>query len=219
MPTPMIDDIELHAVQWIRQESDNDFAGQRVVGLAGTHHQQLGRRSHRVHLAGLLLPESAADDLAALQQKVAAGGEVGFTADISSALEIQKMLIESWVVEQTVGPSGQYAYRLTLTESPPLPPPAEVSAFGGLDGFGDDLGFDVDALADVAAGIAAQADAVMAAVDAAVDAVQQVAALASLADLGSLGNPVKPVIEKLADVEAIGDRLGGLSEALAGVLP
>jgi len=219
MPTPMIDDIELRAVQWIRQESDNDFAAQRIVGLDGTHHQRLGRRSHRVHIAGRLLPDSAADDLQALQEKVAAGAEVGFTADISSALEIQKMLIESWAVEQTVGPSGQYAYRLTLSESPPLPPPAEVSAFGGLDGFGDDLGFDLDALADVAAGIAAQADAVMAAVDAAVDAVQQVAALASLADLGSLGNPVKPVVEKLAAVDAIAERLGGLADAIAGVLP
>src|SRR5262245_4149486 len=146
----MIDDVELKAVQWIRQEADQGFVRHDVAGLAGTLHQRLGRRSHRVLLAGVLLPDTADDDLAKLQQKASSGDEVSFTADIATALEIDKMVIESFVAEQRVGPAGQIAYRIALAESPPLPPPAEVSSFGGLGDFGvGDLGFDPGALGDV----------------------------------------------------------------------
>ena len=129
---PMIDDIELQAVQTLRQETVADFARQRVAGLDGTLHQKLGRRSHRVLITGLLVPDSATDDLKKLQDKAKSGTEVTFTADITSALEIDKMVIESFVAEQGVGPTGQYGYANALAESQPLPPPAEVSSFGGL---------------------------------------------------------------------------------------
>ena len=66
-----------------------------------------------------------------------------FSADITTALEVQKMVIESFRAEQYVGPAGQIHYAIVLAESPPLPPPAQVSAFGGLDDFGlGDMGFD-----------------------------------------------------------------------------
>lgn len=213
----MIDDVELDAVQWIRQETEQDYARHRIHGLAGTLHQRLGRRSHRVHLAGLLLPESAAADLESLQQKAAEGAEVSFVADIATALAVEKMVIESAAFEQAVGRVGQYSFRITLAESPPLPPPAELSGFGGLDGFGDDLGFDLGALENIAGDVQAQAGAVMEAVDSAIDAVQQVAALANLADLGSLGNPVKPLADKLGELKSVGDGLGGLSAAVQGL--
>src|SRR5262245_40392415 len=149
MAVPMIDDLELKAVQWIRQQSDQGFAEQRVVGLEGTLHQRLGRRSHRVMLAGALLPETAADDLKALQDKASAGEEVTFTADIAPAREVSNMVVESFTAEQVVGAGGQYTYAIVLAESPPLPAPAELSPFGGLGDFGlGDLGFDPGALDD-----------------------------------------------------------------------
>ena len=86
MATPMIDDIELKAVQYIRQETDQDFTRQRVAGLSGTLHQKLGRASHRVVLTGYLLPATATDDLKKLQDKASSGDEVTFTADITTAL-------------------------------------------------------------------------------------------------------------------------------------
>src|SRR5262245_9746843 len=138
MPVPVIDDIELKAVQHVRQETTASFAEQQVVGLAGTLHQNLGRRSHRMELRGFLLPDTAADDLKKLQEKSSKGDEVTFTADITTALKIDKMVIERFQAEQRVGPLGQIAYQIVLVESPPLPPPAQVSAFGGLDGFGLD---------------------------------------------------------------------------------
>ena len=136
MGAPMIDDLELKAVQQIRQETEQDFVRQRIAGLAGTLHHKLGRRSHRVSLCGMLLPETATDDLKKLQEKAASGDEVTFTADITTALEVQKMVIESFRAEQFVGPVGQIYYAIVLAESPQLPPPAEVSAFGGLGDFG-----------------------------------------------------------------------------------
>lgn len=214
MPTPMIDTLELLAVQRIRQQTRQDYAKHRIPGLDGEVHQRLGRRSHRVFLTGVLLPASAEDDLKTLQEKASSGEEVTFTADITTALAIDKMVIESFQAEQTVGPAGQVAYALVLSESPPLPPPAEVSAFGGLDGFGmGDLGFDAGALGDVMSAIEEQAGALGELADAAMQAVDQIQALASLADFGDLGNPVKPLADSVKNVGAVAGLLAGAKDA------
>jgi hypothetical protein len=225
--TPMIDDLELKAVQHIRQETEQGFGLQRIAGLDGTLHQKLGRRSHRVYLSGLLLPATATDELATLQEKASSGAEVTFSADITTALSVDKMVIESFSAEQQVGPLGQISYSIVLGESPPLPPPAEVSSFGGLGDFGDlggladlglgDLGFDPGALGDVLGDIADQAGAVMDAVDAALDAVQQLEALASLASLADIGNPIKPVTDKVKELGDLAPAVQGLAEAVAGL--
>lgn len=212
MPAPMIDDIELKAVQVLRQETAQGFHQHAVAGLPGTLQQSLGRRSHRVIAAGLLVSDSAFDDLKALQSKAAAGEQVTFVADITSALEMQKMVIESFAAEQVAGPDKQIAYALRLVESPELPPPAEVGGgfggLGGLEGFGlGDLGFDPGALADIANAVAEQAGAVLDAVDAVAGALDQLSALASLGDLGSIGNPAQPVV----------DALGGIADNSAGL--
>ena len=218
MPAPMIDDIELRAVQYIAQQTDQDFVRQRVAGLPGTLHQKLGRGSHRVVLRGLLLPTSAAEDLKKLQEKASAGDEVTFTADITTALEVEKMVIESFRAEQSVGPAGQVAYELVLAESPPLPPPAELEPFGGLGGFGlGDLGFDPGALGDVLGEIQDQAGAVLDAADAALSAVEQLSSLASLADLASLSNPLSPILDTASQLAQVGPAAKGLLDALRGL--
>jgi hypothetical protein len=219
MPAPMIDDLELRAVQLIRHEIEQDYARHRVAGLAGTLHQKLGRRSHRVFLAGFLLPESAADDLKTLQDKAAAGDEVSFVADITSALEIEHMVIESFRAEQEVGPAGQIGYALVLAENPPLPPPAELSPFGGLNDFGlGRMGFDPDALGDVLDDVAAQAGELSDLADAALDAAEGLQALASLGDLGNLANPIRPLAEEAGSLRQIGSALSGLSGSIGRLI-
>ena len=219
MPTPMIDDIELKATQSVRQETDQAFARHQVAGLDGTVHQKLGRRSHRVLLSGLLVAETAADDLKTLQEKAAAGAEVTFTADITTALEVEHMVIESLAVEQQIGTGVQYAYTFQLAESPPLPPPAELSPFGGLDDFGiGDLGFDPGALGDLAGDIADQAGAAIDAVDSALDAVEGLASLASLADLGSLSNPLTPLTDAADELASVGAEVSEALGQLGGLL-
>ena len=179
----------------------------------------MGRRSHRVTLAGFLLADTAADDLAKLQKKAAAGDEVTFTADIATALEIEHMVIETFAAEQAIGPAGQTAYAIVLAESPPLPPPAEVSSFGGLGDFGaGDLGFDAGALGGVLSDIESQADAVMGAVDSAISAAEQLSSLASLADLGSVGNPVKPVVDALGGISTLAPAVSKIGDAVSKLL-
>jgi hypothetical protein len=212
--TPMIGDIELKAVQWIRQETDQGFARQRVAGLDGTLHQRLGRRSHRIVLAGLLVAETAADDLKALQEKAGSGEEVTFTADIATALSVEQMVIESFAAEQVVGRGAQYAYTITLAESPPLPPPAEVSGFGGLGEFGlGDLGFDAD-LGGLLDDITDQAGALTGALDAALDAVDQLESLAALADLADIGSPLQPLTETVDQLADVGPKVTGILDRL-----
>lgn len=218
MATPIIDDLPLKAVQEIRQWTTRDFVAQRILGLEGTLHQDLGRRSHRVWLWGYLQPATAADDLKALQEKAASGTEVTFSADIVTALSVEKMVIEAFECEQRVGPAGQVAYALALAEAPPLPPPAEISPFGGLDGLGD-LGFDADALGDVLADIEDQAGAIMDAADAALAAVEQLAALANLADLANIGNPLGPISDKLGELGALKGPSEQLASAVANIQP
>lgn len=218
MATPMIDDVELKAVQWIRQETEQGFVRQRIAGLDGTLHQGLGRQSHRVTLAGVFLPDTATDDLKKLQDKASAGAEVSFTADITTALSIDKMVIECFTAEQQVGPAGQFSYRITLAESPPLPPPAEVSSFGGLGDFGlGDLGFDTGALGDVLGDIADQAGAITGAIDAATDAINAVSALSNLGDLANIGNPLKPLTDKVSELGKLGAPVSKLTSSLGGL--
>jgi hypothetical protein len=168
-------------------------------------------------LAGLMLADTGADDLKALQDQARSGVEVTFTADIASALEIQQMVIESFVAEQVVGREGQYAYTITLAESPPLPPPAEVGGFGGLDELGlGGLGFDADlgAAGGLLEGIADQAGALTGALDSALDAVDQLTGLAAMADLAAVGNPLQPLTQTVDRFTAVGPRVTGVLERL-----
>ena len=217
MAVPMIDDLELKAVQSIRQDTDQDFVRLKIAGLDGTLHQKLGRASHRVTIDGVLLPAKATDDLKTLQDKASSGAEVTFTADITNALSIQKMVLESFRAEQQVGSAGQTAYHIILAESPPLPPPAEVSAFGGLGDFGlGDLGFDPGALGGVLGDITSAAGDIMSDASAALDAVDKLKALASLGNLASVGNPVKPLADQAGSLGSIGELMKGLGKGLLG---
>jgi hypothetical protein len=213
--TPMLGEIALTAVQAVRQETDGDLVALRIPGLDGTPHQRLGRRSHRVTVSGVLLGDTAADDLGSLQTLAKEGTATTFTADIVTTLEIQDVVLESLAVEQVVGRPGQYAYTVVITEDPPLPPPAEVSSFGGLDGFGD-LGFgDLDG---VLGDISDQAGALTGALDGALDAVAAAAQLAGIGDLSGVGNPLKPLTDSVESVGGVGTAIGGVLDQLRGIL-
>lgn len=213
--TPMLGDVTLTAVQTVRQETDGDLVALRIPGLDGTPHQRLGRRSHRVMISGVLVGETAPDDLGSLQTLAKDGTATTFTADIVTTLEIQNVVVESLAVEQVVGRPGQYAYTVVVAEDPPLPPPAEVSSFGGLDGFGD-LGFgDLDG---VLGDIADQAAAITGALDTALDAVAAAAQLAGIGDLSGVGNPLKPLTDSVDSVGGVGPAIGGVLDQLRGIL-
>lgn len=214
-PTPMLGDLALEHVTWAETRLAQRLVAVPVVGLAGDAQQNLGRASHEIALAGVLVGAAATDQLAELQRQAAAGAELDFTADITTALELAKVVVVEARFTAEAGRPDRYGFQLTLRESPPLPPPAEASPFGGLDGL--DLGFDPGALGDVLGDVLDQAGALQAAVEAAVDAVQQIAALAGLADL-ALGNPLTPMQEAAGSLAAVADPGAGLAlgRALGG---
>ncbi len=207
----MLGDVALEHVFRVETRLLQRLASVPVVGLAGDAQQNLGRASHVIALAGVIVGEDAVDKLGTLQETAALGEELDFTADIATALELAKVVVVDARFTAEAGRPGRYGFELTLRESPPLPPPAEASPFGGLDGL--DLGFDTDILGDVldAAG------ELQAAVEAAAEAIQQISALAGLADL-ALGNPLTPMQEAAGSVASVADPSAGeaLGRALGG---
>jgi hypothetical protein len=182
-PIPLLGDISLEYVQRIEHSLDAGFVSTRIPGLEGELQQRSGRPSHRLRIAGFLIGDSARDNLGTLQGAAQTGEELTFAADISSALDLQKVVIKSFAAHETAGTPNRIEYQIELVESPPLPPPAEVSGFGGLDGFGlGDLGIDPGVLGD----IQDLAGDVAAAVDQAMGAVEALGALANLAASGGL---------------------------------
>jgi phage protein U len=210
-PIPMIDDLALDMVAWVRQRTMQGYVSQPVAGLEGHVQQRLGRASHEIELAGVLIGEGVADALAGLQKKAAAGEEVTFTADITSALELDKVVILAAEFLETAGQPGRYEYRLRLRESPPLPEPATLAPFGGLEGV--DLGFDTDVLGDIADVAGELQDAI----DAVTDVLGDLEALAGLADL-NLGNPLTPLQDEAGGLGQLGAGAGAAASALSSLI-
>lgn len=208
---PMIDDLALDHVAWARHRTTQRVLDLPVLGLAGDVQQNFGRGSHEIEVAGVLIGEEARDRLSDLQEKAASGGEADFTADIASALELEKVVILSADFREAAGQTGYYDYLLRLRESPPLPEPAELSPFGGLDGF--DVGFDTDLLGDIA-DIAGDLQDVL---DVVGDALSVLDALAGLGDL-ALGNPLSPVQEEGDALASAGGGAIDAATSLDGIL-
>jgi hypothetical protein len=211
---PIVGDITLAAVQRIDHHLDGGFVASSVPGLDGDPVQRSGRGSHSMRVQGILRGETAADDLAALQVAAAAGEEVPFAADITTALELQRVVVAELRTQQVAGFEQMFSYELHLVESPPLPPPAEVSGFGGLDDFGvGDLGFDTDIMDD----LGALADEVSAAVDAVMEAADQLSALAALGSI-DVGGPLAPLADSVAGVGGVASTIGDLASSIGGLL-
>lgn len=210
-PIPMIDDLALDYVTSARQRTLQRTVSMPVPGLDGDVQQGLGRASHEIEIAGVLVGEDVADRLSELQEKAAAGEEVPFTADIVNALAMENVIVVAAEFQEYAGRPGYYDYRLLLRESPPLPEPAELSPFGGLDGV--DLGFDTDILGD----IDDLAGDLQGALEAVTDVLGDLEALAGLADL-ALGNPLTPVQEEAEGLGTAGGDAAGTADNLGSLL-
>ncbi len=200
---PLLGDISLQSIQRIDHRLDGGFDPIRIPGLAGELQQRIGRLSHEIFLTGTLFGAEAAGQLETLQQAAAAGDELTFAADITSALELQKVVITRFRAVEVAAQPHTWFFEIALRESPPLPPPAQVSGFGGLDDFGlGDLGFDTDLLGeltDLAGDIASAVDSALGVLD----------ALGSLANLGSLGGVLQPLDQPVSSSSQLGNNLNG----------
>lgn len=207
---PLLGDTPLLAVERLEHLAEGGFRGQPVVGLEGTAQQHLGRGSHIIRIAGRLVGESARDDLEALQSAAAGGEETVFAADIVGALDLESVVVTRFAAQENAGLPGQFGYQIELREAPPLPPPAIVSGFGGLDDFGfGDLGFDTDIMGD----LADLAGDIAGAVEGALDAIAALDALTGLADL-NLDGPLQPLEEATAGLADAGRSFNEAADAL-----
>lgn len=196
---PLLGSLSLPLVQRIEHLVDAGFEATRIAGLPGELVQRAARRSHVVRLTGFIAGDKAKDDLGTLQKAAADGAELTFAADITAALELQKVVITWLRAVESAGEPNRFLFQVILAESPPLPPPAEVQGFGGLDDFGlGDLGFDTDVLGDLE-GLAGDIADVA---EQALDVVDQLSALASLDGL-SLGAILEPMDGQLASVSDV----------------
>ncbi len=212
-PIPLLGDVSLEFVQQIAHDLDAGFVSTRIAGLSGELQQRAGRSSHRIRIAGVLFGEDSAAQLETLQAAAEAGDELPFASDITSALDLQRVIIKEFRAVETAGRPHRFSYELALVESPPLPPPAQVEPFGGLDDFGlGDLGFDTDLLGE----LTELAGDIAGAVDDALGVIEQLGALANLDGL-SLGGLLDPLSKPVSGVAAIGASLRDSTRALAEV--
>jgi hypothetical protein len=213
-PVPLLGGISLEMIQRIEHSLDAGFSNTQIAGLDGELQQRTSRRSHRIFIRGVLAGDAAADELKKLQDAAAAGAELDFSSDITSALDLQKVVIAELRSSESAGEPSRFDYEITIVESPPLPPPAQLSSFGGLDDFGvGDLGFDTDMLG----GLADMAGDIAGAVDAAMSAIDTLSALAGGAlSVGSILEPMQSATGKLAAIAPqMQSAMSGLSAAFA----
>ena len=142
----MLDDINLPLVEDVRTYEDRAWVALRIPGKDGAAHQDFGRQPVRIRVMGHMLGEDSLADLETLRQKFQAFQPLSFTADITTATEIQKVVIDDLRVIEIAGRPQQYQYILYLIEFlPPPPPPLPLQA-PGLDA--DDLFGDITDLLD-----------------------------------------------------------------------
>lgn len=196
---PLLGEISLEYVQQIQHHLDGGFISTPIANLPGELQQRTGRPSHRIHITGLLIGDEAADQLQSLQTATASGENVTFASDITTALDLQRVVITYFRAVELAGHPSRFWYQIQLTESPPLPPPATVDPFGGLGDFGlGDLGFDTDILGD----LQDLAGDVAGAVSDAMDVIDQIGALANLDGL-SLGGLLEPMNGAVNEVGSV----------------
>lgn len=211
---PLVGDVPLRAVQVVEHDLDGGFEAVGVPGLDGDVLQRAGRGGHLVRIRGVLVGADARKDLGVLQGLAAAGEEVAFSADITTALELERVVITHLTVHEVAGTHDVIHYDVQLAESPPLPPPAQVSSFGGLGDFGlGDLGFDTDVLGDVA-GIAAD---VAGAVDTVMEVADQLSALTALGSL-DVGGPLEPLSASVRAVGTAAETVGSITASFTALL-
>ena len=192
---PVIGGWEVPNIERIESCERRRLARLPVPGLLGDLQQDLGSASLAVEITGSLHGDEARDDfLASVREKFRAGEPASFVADITTATELEQVLIEELEVEEVNEAAGGFRYRIVLREyvEPPEPP-------APIDDLGLDLGLELDDLAALGLDGLKLPDI--------------------LGDIPALGDPVAPLQPALEGVRSatsqIPSLLGGLKDKFA----
>jgi hypothetical protein len=187
---PVIGGWEVPRIERIETRERRRLARLPVPGLLGDLQQDLGAESLAVEIVGSLQGDEARDDfLESVREQFRAGEPVSFVADITTATELDQVLIEALELEEANEAAGSFRYRIVLREyvEPPEPP-------APLDDLGSELGLELDDLAALGLDGLKLPDL--------------------LGDIPSLGDPVAPVQPALEGVKAATDRIPALLDGL-----
>lgn len=124
MARPLLADIELPQVQQIEVEQDQRLVQHSVPALEGDFLQRLNRRATRITLRGVLTGPEAGEQIKTLRDTFRAAEPVTFVADIATATQIGRVLIDELAVRELAGKPERYEYALTLQEYMPGTPVA-----------------------------------------------------------------------------------------------
>ena len=145
---PMLGDWEVPRIQKMRSEERRRIAELPIPGKAGSLLQDLNSAPTAVEIHGSLYADERSEFLTSVREKFRAGEPLTFVADITEATDVQYVMIESLLVEESSHRPDQIDYFLKLRESPPPPPPNDL--LGGIDdgllGLAEDF---VDGVTDV----------------------------------------------------------------------
>ena len=191
----MIGGWEVPAIESIQAIESRRIARLPVPGLLGDLQQDLGTSSLAVEIIGSLHGDEARDTfLEEIRAKFRAGEPVSFVADITTATELETVMIETIEVTEVNEWADSFRYHIVLREDVEPPPPP-----GLLDDLGTDL---LDDLLDAALG--------------ALDGLELPDLLGAVPSLGDPVAPILPVLDGVeAAVSAIPDALGDLLSTLS----
>src|SRR5919199_6478744 len=113
---PMLDDLELPQVQEIAEHDRRFVAEHKPPGMEGSLLQNLGRRPMHLVVRGVASGEDARAFVDKLEEKLAAGAPVPFTADVVADADIDDVLIEDLRIDELAGRPERFAYTLDLRE-------------------------------------------------------------------------------------------------------
>ncbi|HEY64198.1 MAG TPA: hypothetical protein G4O02_06460 [Caldilineae bacterium] len=185
---PILDSWEIPRIESIRIQERRVWAEHPIPGRQGSVFQDLGTRPATIVITGSLAGDEMRDEfLETVREKFQAGEPVTFAADITTATQIQYVVIEDLQFAEVAGSPDSFRYTIVLRESPPPPPP------GGLPDLDSDL------------------------LDQAQDLVGDIGDLTNLLDTLSLpdfADPTPPLREALDEVETALGTLDGVASSL-----
>jgi len=130
---PVLGGWEIPHIASIGSLEQRSFTELEVPGKSTSLFHDLASTPTRIVIGGSLFGDEDRDDfLQEVRDKFRAGDPVTFVADITTATEIQYVVIETLRFEQSASRPDEIEYLISLRESPPPPPPPSPSLDDGL---------------------------------------------------------------------------------------
>lgn len=188
----MIGEWEVPRIEAIRSVERRRVARLAVPGLMGDLQQDLGTDSLAVEIVGSLHGDESRDGmLDSIREAFRAGEPLSFVADITTATELEEVIVETLEVSEVNDGADGFRYRIVLREYvEPPPPPAPF----------DDLGLDLLDELDLLAALG-------------LDGLELPNLLGAIPDVA---DPVAPVLGALDGVAAAVAPVDGLLDGLRG---